>query len=48
MTCPALHILRGTLGPNPDGTPREPRHVPMDHYPGTCRHCKTTIKETRR
>lgn len=43
-SCPALHILRGTVArTTPSGRliPREPEHaVDTD---GRCRHCNTTV-----
>lgn len=44
MTCPALHVLRGTMGTREDGTPVQPGHSRNDQgrTERTCRHCFST------
>ena len=40
-SCPALPVLRGTLGQHDDGRARVPRHLVDEH--GRCVHCHTSV-----
>lgn len=40
-SCPALPVLRGTLGQHDDGRARVPRHLVDEN--GRCVHCHTSV-----
>lgn len=48
MTCPALHLLTGTMGVDDTGQPITPRHVTVQRWDAgalvvACVHCGSTV-----